>query len=111
MSRKVDESRKDLKEVEDARAIARRKVGAIYPDYILEGNVVCHLDQHTLNNDLRNLAIMSKSDHMRLYALLRHYKIPKGKISKQFALTLRSMDVIQMIYPLKKLSLYGFKLS
>ena len=111
MSRKADESRRDLKEVEDARAAARRKVKTIYPDYVLEGNVVCHLDQHTLNNDLRNLAIMSKSNHTKLYALLRHYKIPKGKISKKFALALRSMDIIQMIYPLKKLSLYGFKLS
>lgn len=111
MSRKADEGRKDLKEIEDARAAARRRVKTIYPDYVLEGNVVCHLDQHPLNNDLRNLAIMSKSNHMKLVSILRCNKIAKGKVSKKFALALRSMDVIQMIHPLKKLSLYRFKLS
>lgn len=112
MSRKADEGRKDLKEIEDARAAARRKINLYRPDE-LRGNVACHLDQNTFNNDLRNLAIMSKSDHVRLCALLRHHKIPKGKISKQFALALRYIGKIKMIHPIKnkKLSLCGFKLS
>lgn len=112
MSRKADEGRKDLKEIEDARAAARRKIKLYRPDEI-KGNVVCHLDQDTFNNSLHNLAIMSKSDHVRLCALLRHHKIPKGKISKQFAMALRSIGKIKMIYPIKikKISLCGFKLS
>ena len=109
MTRKADESRKDLKGVEDARTKARRKVALIYPNE-LKGNVICHLDRNSLNSDLRNLAIMSRSDHMRLHTFLRKYKIPKGRASKKFALKIKSKEWIDMIYPIKKKScvMYGF---
>ena len=85
----------------DARMAARKKVIFIRPNDVI-GNVVCCLDQNSFNIDLRNLAILSRSGHSRLQALLRHYKIPKGKASKRFAIKLRSEGMIEMIHPIRK---------
>ena len=95
-------SRKDEKLVEDARAKARKKVERVSLTD-LKGHVICHLDQISLNNDLRNLAIMSRSNHARLQSLLRHHKVPEGKASKQFAFTLRSAGIIEMEHPVRKM--------
>ena len=93
--------KEDLKRLMDARAEAREKVAKIYP-YDMKGNIVCHMNQISFDNKLSNLAIISRSDHAKLCSLLRSHKIPKGKESKRFALRLRSIGEIDMIYPLSK---------
>ena len=96
----------EAKKLKDARTAARRKVEKICPHQI-KGNVVCCLDQYTLNISLHNLAILSKSSHSRVQAMLRHYKIPKGKASKKFIMKLRSEGLLEIIYPIKKQRFIG----
>ena len=89
------------KNISKARAEAREKVAKFHP-YMMEKNVICHLDQDSFNNNLCNLAIMSRTSYSKLLALLRWHKIPKGRMSKKFALGLRSKGEIGMIHPIKE---------
>lgn len=53
--------------VREHRLVIENNIGR----YLLDNEVVHHIDGNTLNNDLSNLQILSRGDHTRLHLFLR----------------------------------------
>ena len=50
-------------EISESRCKARKLIKKIYPD-LTRNEIVHHIDQNPMNNDLSNLVIMDNGDHL-----------------------------------------------